>query len=97
MEAIFETSILGLLQTLAPGTTYLERVFVTGVGDESKLAPILQEVMRQVPRVYLKSRATHFGPDVKLEVILSASGQQGEVEAILERAEDELRRRLSDF
>lgn len=97
MEAIFETSVLGLLRAFIPDATYLERVFVTGVGDESKLAPILQEVMRQVPQVYLKSRATHFGPDVKLEVILSASGQQGEVEAILERAEDELRRRLSGF
>lgn len=94
MEALFEGSVLGFLKTLAPGMIYQERTVATGVGDESRLAPVLQEVMRKVPRVYCKSRATRFGQDVSLEVILSAAGLEGEIETLLDKAEEELRRRL---
>lgn len=97
MEAIFEGSVLGFLKTLTQGTVYKERTVATGTGDESRLAPILQKVMRKAPRVYLKSRATHFGQEVSLEVILSAAALEGEVEALLDEAEEELKIRLRVF
>jgi len=88
LVAIFEASALHLLLKMTPETVYQERVLVTPVGDESLLAPLLEEVMRRIPQVYLKSRATHFGPQVKLEVVLSASARtKEEAEAVLQAAE----------
>jgi hypothetical protein len=51
--------------------------------------------MKEVPGVYLKSRPTHFGRDVRLEVTLTATGDEAdEVEARIREAGSEIEKRL---
>lgn len=93
LTAIFEASVLTLLRGMVPEAAYREKTLVTPFGDESLLAPLLEQVMKKVPPVYLKSRATHFGPQVQLEVILSTSAPTAqEADALLREAEAELER-----
>ncbi|MBI3989459.1 MAG: competence/damage-inducible protein A [candidate division NC10 bacterium] len=95
MQAIFEASVLNLLRAMTPQAAYQERTLVTPFGDESLLAPLLEQVMKRIPQVSLKSRATRFGPQVKLEVVLSTSARtEPEAEALLQEAEAELKQAI---
>lgn len=95
MEAIFEASILHLLRAMAPEAVYREQTFLTPLGDESQLAPLLDQVIKKVPQVSLKSRATHFGPGITLEVVLSARApSEAQAEALLREAEAELKKAI---
>ncbi|MFB0506503.1 MAG: competence/damage-inducible protein A [Thermodesulfobacteriota bacterium] len=95
MRAIFEEALLKDLRDLFGKRFFLERTMSTSLGDESKLGEILDKVMKEVPRVYLKSRPTHFGRDVRLEVTLTATGDDAdEVEARIQGAISEIERRL---
>ena len=65
------------------------------MGDESKLGEILDRVMKVVPGVYLKSRPTSFGRDVRLEVTLTATGDDAnELAARIGEAISEIEKRL---
>ncbi len=65
------------------------------MGDESRLGEILDKVMKEVPRVYLKSRPTHFGRDVRLEATLTATGDGAdELEARVQEAISKIEKRL---
>ncbi|NIS60761.1 MAG: competence/damage-inducible protein A [Proteobacteria bacterium] len=95
MKAIFEESLLKDLRDLFGRRIFREKTITTTVGDESKLGEILDKVMREIPRIYLKSRPTHFGKDVRLEVTLTATGDnEGEVEARIQEAISEIEKRL---
>lgn len=95
MEAILDGSVLPLLRRRASGMIYAEDRLVTDERDESRLAEQLMAVMALVPGVYLKSRATRFGPDVTLEVFLSAWGTaRDELEAKIQEAKAQLVQRL---
>jgi hypothetical protein len=51
--------------------------------------------MREVPDVYLKSRPTRFGEDVRLAVTLTATGDDAdEVEGRIQAAVSEIEKRL---
>jgi len=66
---------------------YQEEAVNTGLGDESVIAGIIDQVMKQVPGTYLKSKATSFGAGVELEVIITAAGpEEGEVKERVQEA-----------
>jgi molybdenum cofactor synthesis domain-containing protein len=96
MRAIFEEALLKDLTDLFGKSFSREETITTNLGDESKLGEILDKVMREVPDVYLKSRPTRFGEDVRLAVTLTATGDDDkEVEARIKKAISEIEKRLS--
>jgi nicotinamide-nucleotide amidase len=87
MQSIFEEALVEILKTIFGKTVFLEETITTPLGDESQLGEILNQVMKEIPGVYLKSRPTRFGRDVKMKVTLSASGDNHkEVEAQIHTA-----------
>jgi nicotinamide-nucleotide amidase len=84
MQAIFEQVVSPRLKKILGAEVYLEEAVNTGVGDESVLGEITEQVMKQVPGTYLKSKATGFGQAVGLEVVITAAGSE----------EDEVRTRI---
>jgi len=73
---------------------YLERTLVVEVNDESRLAPLLREVQRRWPQVYIKSRPKGFAEGLKVLVTLAMSGERSAVERTLAEALSELKGRL---
>jgi len=71
MTAILEQAVLPSLVARAPGAVYAEQHIVTQASDESVVAPVLRGLGRELPEVFLKSRPTHFGSDVRMEVFVS--------------------------
>lgn len=87
MAAILEASVLPALAAQTPGTIYLEQVIRTQARDESQVAPVLRRVAQELPEVFLKSRATRFGADVRMEVFASTwAGRRTVAEERLARA-----------
>jgi nicotinamide-nucleotide amidase len=74
MQAIFEQTIIPRLKEILGVEFYLEETVNTGLGDESIITGMIDQVMREVPGTYLKSKATGFGRDVGLEVVITAAG-----------------------
>ena len=74
MRLIFEQSIALRLQGMLGAAFYQEETINTGVKDESVLGGLVEEVMKQVPGTYLKSKAAGFGPAIGLEVVITAAG-----------------------
>lgn len=88
MKAIFEAEAFPHLKDILGAEVYLEEVVKTGMGDESVLGELIERVMKRVPGVYLKSKPTHFGKDVELEVIITAaSSSEEEVHRRVKEAE----------
>ncbi|UCD85681.1 MAG: competence/damage-inducible protein A [Deltaproteobacteria bacterium] len=98
MKAIFEESLVKEFQTTI-GKRYLrEKKVSADLGDESRLAGVVDQVMRQVPGVYIKSFPSHFGKEVHLPLGIIASGdKQKEVEDILQKAIEKLKEELKDI
>ncbi len=95
LKAIFTTSLELVLDGVLGERSFAEAVVVTGSGDESVLAPIVLAVAQAHPSVYVKSRATHFGPDTQLRITLSSSGNPDEAEPALLAALADLQTGLS--
>ncbi len=74
LKSIYEVTLQPLLRELFGGSFYQERSVTALCGDESSLAPILRKVAQAHPSVYIKSRATRFGPEVKILITLSSAG-----------------------
>ena len=74
MQAICEQAVFPRLKALLGAEFYREEQVKSGMGDESMLAGIIDQVMKQVPGTYLKSKATAFGAGVDLEVVITAAG-----------------------
>jgi nicotinamide-nucleotide amidase len=81
MKAIFEDSMLQRLRAMFSRNHFVERNITTDVGDESQLVPVINEVMKQVEGVHLKSKPTHFGKDVQIGIRITTTGPD---EAVLE-------------
>jgi len=97
MIAILEGSVLPRLAEKAGRALYLERRITTLARDESRVAGLLRQIMRDLPEVFLKSHATHFGPDVRMEVFASTwAGDRAAGEALLDRAIERVRADLGD-
>ncbi|MFY9610874.1 MAG: molybdopterin-binding protein [Blastocatellia bacterium] len=78
LKAIVEGPLQALLHEIFGPGCYREREITVACGDESQLAPVLREVTAAHPNVYIKSRASHFGQDVRFRVIVSASASSAE-------------------
>ncbi len=92
MKAIVHGSLAPHLQARFGKGGFAELRLLVDCGDESRLAPLLEEVGREQPGVYIKSRARAFGPGIRLQVYLSAAASTPE--AAREQVE-EARRRLT--
>jgi molybdopterin-biosynthesis enzyme MoeA-like protein len=91
LKAIVEGPLRGLLGEIFGRGSYREREIMVECNDESQLAPTLRRVAASNPDVYIKSRATRFGPDVRFRVILSASATSTEkADALIEQASVDL-------
>jgi len=78
MQAIFELVVFPRLRKMLGAEFYLEETVNTGIGDESIIAGMIEQVMKQIPGTYLKSKATSFGKGVELEVVITAAGADRE-------------------
>jgi nicotinamide-nucleotide amidase len=78
MQAIFEQTVFPSLKEILGAEFYLEETVNTGIGDESIIAGMIEQVMKRVPGTYLKSKATAFGKGVELEVVITAAGADKE-------------------
>ena len=97
MAAILEASVLPALAPQAGGAVYLERRISTRARDESVVAPVLRQIMREAPEVFLKSHATHFGAEVRMEIFASTWTVDRSVgEALLDRAIGRIRDQLGE-
>jgi nicotinamide-nucleotide amidase len=74
MQAICEQTVFLRLKEQLGAEFYQEEIVNTGLGDESVIAGMVEQVMKQVPGTYLKSKATAFGKGVELEVVITAAG-----------------------
>jgi nicotinamide-nucleotide amidase len=91
MKAIFEEHVEAKLKSILGNVACVERNVTTDVSDESKLVPIIDEVMKMVDGVYLKSKPTHFGKDVRIGLRITASGEDEiELKDRIERTVKEL-------
>jgi molybdenum cofactor synthesis domain-containing protein len=95
LKDIFTGSLEPFLQGLFGRREYASATVITDAGDESSLAPVLRTVVAAHPNVYIKSRATHFGSDVRLRITLSASGASGQVAPALDAALADLQQALA--
>lgn len=73
LKAIVEGPLQDLLGRIFGRGSYREREMIVICGDESELAPALRRVAFLHPEVYIKSRASRFGPDVRFRIVISAS------------------------
>jgi nicotinamide-nucleotide amidase len=74
MKAICEQTVFSRLKEQLGAEFYREETVNTGLGDESVIAGMVEQVMKQVPGTYLKSKATAFGQGVELEVVITVAG-----------------------
>jgi len=97
LKGIFATSLRPILKELLGESVFMERVITIRCGDESVLAPIVSQVARDNPDVYIKSMAKPFRPERTMPIILSLAGSdRGEVEAAIDKALGELKRALAE-
>lgn len=97
LKGIFEEVLPPLLKEWFGEAFYQEQTVVVACGDESVLAPIVNAVAEAHPKVYVKSRAKAYGPDVRLRVTLSARGPtEQEVAEALETTWQDLKGRLAE-
>jgi nicotinamide-nucleotide amidase len=91
LMGIYEDSLQPTLRRIFGDSFYHETSVITVCSDESSLAPILEEVVRAHPAVYIKSRARRLGAGVKLLITLSSAGDgREEAEGRIDRAVEHL-------
>jgi molybdopterin-biosynthesis enzyme MoeA-like protein len=92
---IFDNQILSLLKGRIEGV-FAEEVIYLPLKDESTLAPIIDDVMADVPDVYIKSMVKPYG-ESGIRLWVSSSGQsQAEVEEKVHRVANLLVRRCEE-
>jgi nicotinamide-nucleotide amidase len=92
---IFDNQLLSLLKVRVEGA-FAEDVIYLPLRDESTLAPIIDEVMQDVPGVYIKSMVKPYG-ESGIRLWVSSSGQsQAEVEERVNRVANLLVKRCEE-
>ena len=92
---IFDNQLLTLLKGMVEGA-FAEDVIYLPLRDESTLAPIIDEVMHDVPGVYIKSMVKPYG-ESGIRLWVSSSGQsQAEVEERVHRVANLLVKRCEE-
>jgi nicotinamide-nucleotide amidase len=93
LKAIIEGPLQGLFNQVFGRGSYREREMIVACGDESVLAPALRQVAAAHPDVYIKSHASHYGPEVTFRITLSASAPSPEeADRMIESAATDLTR-----
>ncbi|MBC7235316.1 MAG: competence/damage-inducible protein A [Chloroflexi bacterium] len=96
MKHIVHNALRPTLSELFGQGYYAEWQVRADIGDESTLAPLLQQVAAKHPEVYIKSRARRYGADVRFTITLSTRGRSAqEVSARLAAAWEYLYERLA--
>lgn len=81
---IFDNQLMSLLKQRVEGA-FAEEIIFLPLRDESTLAPIIDDVMRDIPDVYIKSMVKPYG-ESGIRLWISARGQsQAEVEERVKR------------
>ncbi|WP_376793380.1 competence/damage-inducible protein A [Thermoflexus sp.] len=97
MKAIVQGALAPYLQTRFGKAGFAELRLLVECGDESRLAPLLEEIHQRFPQVYIKSRARAFGPEVRLRVYLSAvASTSEEAQALVKEVCRRLEERLTE-
>lgn len=92
---IFDNQLLSLLKGKVEGA-FAENVIYLPLRDESTLAPIIDEVMQNVPSVYIKSMVKPYG-ESGIRLWISAGGEsQAEVEERVNRVANLLVKRVEE-
>jgi molybdopterin-biosynthesis enzyme MoeA-like protein len=92
---IFDNQCLSLLKTKIEGAFAEELVYLP-LRDESTLAPIIDDVMKDVPDVYIKSMVKPYG-ESGIRLWVSASGSsEAEVKEKVNRVANLLIKRCED-
>ncbi|UCC33027.1 MAG: competence damage-inducible protein A [Candidatus Bathyarchaeota archaeon] len=79
MKAISETTVLPILKKITGGLAFSEKsIVMTGV-VESEMAPIIDEVMHNYPRVYIKSHPKGAERIPKIELHLSTTAEDPKI------------------
>jgi molybdenum cofactor synthesis domain-containing protein len=91
LKAIVEGPLQNLFAEVFGEGSYREREIVVECGDESQLAPALRQIASTHPKVYIKSRASHFGPNVRFRILISSSAGKPE------KADQEIERAVADL
>ena len=93
MEAIFSQTVTPLLKQASHGTTFYEKNIYADNVMESNLAPMIDEVMRDNPSVYIKShpRGGENKPHMEIHFSIKTSSRDKPVQK-LEKAASQLAR-----
>jgi molybdopterin-biosynthesis enzyme MoeA-like protein len=86
MRWIFENRLIPLLGG-GEGAILVERIISLSVRDETTLSPMIDEVMRSIPNIYVKSMVKPYG-ESSIRIWITATG------ASREEAEDKIERAL---
>ena len=96
LKAIVEGPLQKLLGEVFGVGSYREAEILVECGDESQLAPSLRLVASAHPEVYIKSRASNFGPAVRFRIMTSATATTAAgAEEKVQQAVNELIRTLA--
>ena len=97
LKAIVEGPLQKLLGEMFGVGSYREAEILVECGDESQLAPSLRQVAAAHPEVYIKSRASRFGPAVRFRIMTSATATTPDgADAKVQQAVSELIRVLAE-
>ncbi len=98
MQAMLTDHVLPYLSGLIGEVVWVVDRVSTGVGDESVLKPILDEVMAAISGVYMKSIPVGFGRDESIEVDISCRAEhEAEGREIVDRAKRAILDRLGSL
>jgi nicotinamide-nucleotide amidase len=78
MEAIFEEAIVPLLKQASGGNAFYEKSIYADNIMESALAPLIDKVMQDNPRVYIKSHPKGKEDKPHMEIHFSIKGKEAE-------------------
>lgn len=95
LKDIFNQALEPSLNSLFGVGFYLEKALLLDWNDESALAPLLEEIYRRWPHVYVKSRAKSFDQEFKVSITISMNGERGRVLREVDTVETFLRQQLT--
>ncbi|MFX0067894.1 MAG: molybdopterin-binding protein [Candidatus Hodarchaeota archaeon] len=92
-KAIFEGSIIPILREALRGVIFAEESFVLEEIVESEVAPLIEEVMKKNPYVYIKSHPLGYEGISKLVIHITATGGE-EAERMVREVSNILKKEL---
>jgi molybdopterin-biosynthesis enzyme MoeA-like protein len=95
LKWIFDNQLLSLLKAKVEGA-FAEEVIYLPLRDESTLAPIIDDVMKDVPGVYIKSMVKPYGESGIRLWISAGGGSQSEAEERVSKVANLLRNRCEE-